>query len=42
VVRKLQYNGAELNVGTPIPKNSTIDLVLGDGKKSSNSDDTDN
>ncbi len=42
VVRKLQYNGAELNIGTAIPKNSTIDLVLGDGKKSSSSNDSDN
>jgi beta-lactam-binding protein with PASTA domain len=41
VVRKLEYNGAELKIGTAIPKNSTIDLVLGDGKKSSNSDDSD-
>ncbi len=38
VVRKLRYNNAELTIGTAIPKNSTIDLVLGDGKESSNSD----
>jgi len=42
VVRKLQFNGSELNIGTAIPKNSIIDLVLGDGKKSSKSDDVDN
>ncbi len=41
VVRKLEYNGTELKIGTAIPKNSTIDLVLGDGKKSSTSDDSD-
>ena len=32
VVRKLQFNGRELIAGMAIPKNSDIDLVLGDGK----------
>lgn len=31
VVRKLQFKGEELKAGTSIPKNSIIDLVLGDG-----------
>jgi beta-lactam-binding protein with PASTA domain len=34
VVRKLQFNGKELKAGMAIPKNSDIDLVLGDGKGS--------
>lgn len=32
VVRKLEFNGKELKAGIMIPKNSTIDLVLGDGE----------
>ena len=36
VVRKLEFNGKELKIGAMIPKNSTIDLVIGDGEKSSN------
>jgi beta-lactam-binding protein with PASTA domain len=39
VVRKLRYKGKDLKLGDLIPKNSEIDLVLGDGKggeKSSN------
>ena len=38
VVRKLQYNGKELKAGMAIPKNSDIDLVLGDGMGSSSSE----
>jgi beta-lactam-binding protein with PASTA domain len=38
VVRKLQFNGKELKAGMAIPKNSEIDLVLGDGKGSSSND----
>ena len=37
VVRGLKFNGEELKVNTAIPKNSTVDLVLGDGKKNGNS-----
>ncbi len=33
VVRGLRYNGQKLNPGVKLPKNSTIDLVLGDGKR---------
>lgn len=32
VVRKLEFNGKELKAGDLIPKNSSIDLILGDGK----------
>lgn len=32
VVRKMKFNGVELKPGEMIPKNSKIDLVLGDGK----------
>jgi len=32
VVRKLEFNGKELKAGDLIPKNSPIDLILGDGK----------
>ena len=32
VVRKLKFNGKVLKIGDKIPKNSKIDLVLGDGK----------
>lgn len=35
VVRKLRFNGKELKAGMAIPKNSDIDLVLGDGMGSS-------
>jgi len=38
VVRALKFNGNELKVNTAIPKNSTIDLVLGDGQKNGNTD----
>ena len=38
VVRKLQFNGKSLEAGTLIAKNSTIDLVLGDGKLGSSDD----
>ena len=38
VVRKLQFSGKELKAGMAIPKNSAIDLVLGDGKGSSSND----
>jgi len=41
VVRGLKFKGKELKKGISIPKNSTIDLVLGDGKKNGNSDDSD-
>lgn len=41
VVRGLKFNDNELKEGLSIPKNSTIDLVLGDGKKNGNSDDSD-
>lgn len=33
VVRGLQHNGTRLKPGTKLPKNSTIDLILGDGKR---------
>ncbi len=42
VVRELKFKGKELTPGTAIPKNSTIDLVLGDGKKKSDSKATSN
>jgi len=42
VVRKLQFNGKELTAGMAIPKNSAIDLVLGDGKGRSSSNDSNN
>ena len=32
VVRKMKFNGKELKAGDLIPKNSAIDLILGDGK----------
>lgn len=38
VVRKLKFNGQELKKGDLIPKNSKIDLVLGDGKLGNTSD----
>lgn len=41
VVRKLKFNGKELKKGELVPKNSSIDLVLGDGKLG-NTSDTDN
>ncbi|CAA0147069.1 PASTA domain-containing protein [Tenacibaculum maritimum] len=31
VVRGLKYKGKELKIGGKLPKNSTIDLILGDG-----------
>ena len=34
VVRKLKFSGKELKAGMSIPKNSAIDLVLGDGNGS--------
>ena len=34
VVRKMKFNEKELKVGDLIPKNSEIDLILGDGKAS--------
>ncbi|MDY7393772.1 PASTA domain-containing protein [Aureibaculum sp. 2210JD6-5] len=34
VVRKMKYKGKELEMGDLVPKNSSIDLVLGDGSKS--------
>lgn len=34
VVRKMKHNGKELEMGDLVPKNSVIDLVLGDGSKS--------
>ena len=34
VVRKMKFNGKELKAGDLIPKNSEIDLILGDGKAS--------
>ncbi len=33
VVRKMKFNGKVLKVGDMVPKNSKIDLVLGDGRK---------
>ncbi len=42
VVRELKFKGKELTPTTAIPKNSTIDLVLGDGKKKSDSKATSN
>ena len=33
VVRGLKHNGQKLKPGTKLPKNSTIDLILGDGKR---------
>jgi len=33
VVRGLKHNGQRLKPGTTLPKNSTIDLILGDGKR---------
>lgn len=33
VVRGLTYQGKKLKPGTKLPKNSTIDLILGDGKR---------
>ncbi len=42
VVRELKFKGKELTPGTAIPKNSTIDLVLGDGKKNSDSNTSNN
>lgn len=38
VVRKLKFNGKELNKGDMVSKNSKIDLVLGDGKFGNTSD----
>ena len=38
VVRKLKFNGKELKSGALVPKNSVIDLVLGDGKLGSSND----
>ncbi|TYP97067.1 PASTA domain-containing protein [Tenacibaculum adriaticum] len=32
VVRGLKYNGKQIGLGDKLPKNSTIDLILGDGK----------
>lgn len=40
VVRGLKFNGKDVKVGDKIPKNSVLDLVLGDGKKNGNSDDS--
>jgi len=40
VVRGLKFNGKELKEGVSISKNSTIDLVLGDGKKDGDSDES--
>ena len=33
VVRGMRYNGKRLKAGEKLPKNSVIDLVLGDGKQ---------
>lgn len=33
VVRGLKYQGKKLKPGTTLPKNSVIDLILGDGKR---------
>jgi beta-lactam-binding protein with PASTA domain len=33
VVRGMKYNGSNLKPGEKLPKNSVIDLVLGDGKE---------
>ncbi|MDT7832839.1 PASTA domain-containing protein [Flavobacteriaceae bacterium S356] len=33
VVRGLKHKGQKLKPGTKLPKNSTIDLILGDGKR---------
>ena len=34
VVRKMKFKGKEIEMGDLVPKNSSIDLVLGDGSKS--------
>ncbi len=33
VVRGLKYNGKKIKAGDKLPKNSTINLILGDGKQ---------
>lgn len=33
VVRGFKHNGKKVTPGTKLPKNSTIDLILGDGKR---------
>ena len=33
VVRGLKYNGKQIGLGDKLPKNSTIDLILGDGNR---------
>ena len=38
VVRELKFNGQKLKMGQLIPKNSKIDIVLGDGKLGNTSD----